>query len=355
MAPPCAGSRYELWRARINASRPQRRAAAAASGRSVRPNDWAWRIGPSSRHLLLTFMFGPAGLLVSNAQRTAWHLVHKSRPAAQFNAAFRLPDWMRASKPRLPCAGLVMLATVARQSGRRWRRPLWPNLFDDRLFGGEAIWLKPLRFSMSLSIYMIMLAIFYPLAGEAFRTARLGKFVAWAVIVPSFLEGALQAARGVGSHYNVSTAIYAALYGMMRFDSDRVGAHGTRSRQRHRARHTQRSAAGCVCPCRHDRPCFDCCTGRDRGHVHVRHAKSFRADRAGRRRFATLRLVAHHRRSARVALLRHSCPADDPIFGLVAARVLSAPAGRIAVSALYVGLFIATLTEAIAGFPILPS
>jgi hypothetical protein len=99
-----------------------------------------WTIIPA---LLLTFMFGPAGLLVFIAQRAARRLGRKTEAVTPF----RLPDWLRASEPRLISAGLVMLATLA---------PTFvAYLFDDRLFGGEAIWLKPMRFEISLSIYMI--------------------------------------------------------------------------------------------------------------------------------------------------------------------------------------------------------
>jgi hypothetical protein len=309
-----------------------------------------WTIIPA---LLLTFMFGPAGLLVFIAQRTAWHLGRKSGPATQFDPAFRLADWMSASEPRLLWAGLVMLATLA---------PTFAAyLFDDRLFGGEAIWLKPMRFEISLSIYMITLAIFYPLAGEAFRTAGLGKFVVWAAIVPSFLEGgyiALQAARGLGSHYNVSTPIYAALYGMMGLTAIALTlAAPALARGIGRAARSAAQRDAFVLAVIIGLVLTAVLGGIEGTYMSAMpsHFGRIVAGGEGLPLFGWSRTTGDLRVSHFFGI--HAMQ-TIPIFGLVAARVLSAPAGRIAVwvfTALYIGLFIATLTQAIAGLPVLPS
>ena len=308
-----------------------------------------WTIIPA---LLLTFLFGPAGLLVFLTQRAAWHLWRKTETVTLCMAALRLPDWMRASEPRLLSAGLVMLATLA---------PTFvAYLFDDRLSGGEAIWLKPMRFQISLSIYMITLAIFYPLAGEAFRSSALGKFVVWAAIVPSFLEAsyiAVQAGRGLGSHYNVSTPTYTALYGAMGVTAivltlaapalaKGIG-RATRSAS-HREAFVLTVMIGLI---------LTAVLGGVEGmymSAMPSHFGRIVPGGEGLPLFGWSRITGDLRVSHFFGI--HALQAI-PIFGLVVAQVLSAPAARTAVfvfTTLYIGLVVATFIEAIAGLPILP-
>jgi Domain of unknown function (DUF4281) len=308
-----------------------------------------WTIIPA---LLLTFMFGPAGLLVFLGQRTVWRRGRKTEAVMLSIGASPLPNWMRASDLRLLWAGLIMLATLA---------PTFAAyLFDDRLFGGEAIWLKPMRFEISLGIYMITLAIFYPLAGEAFRTTGLGKFVVWAAIVPSFLEGgyiALQAARGLGSHYNVSTPIYAALYGTMGVTAIALtlaapalakGIGRARSGAAHRDAFALAVVIGLI---------LTALLGGIEGiymSAMPSHFGRVVLGGEGLPLFGWSRITGDLRVSHFFGI--HALQAI-PIFGLVAAGVLSAPAARVAVfvfTALYIGLVVATFVEAIAGLPILP-
>ncbi len=155
-----------------------------------------WSILPA---LALTLLFGPVGWLVFMAQRAAWSL--RGRP---------LPGIVAAWEPALLAAGLLMAATIL--------PTLAAHLVDDRLFRAEPIWWKPMRFELALSAFLLTLAWLYPMAGPAFRTTRLGRFVVWGAILPSFLEAgyiALQAGRGLASHYNVSTPLYTVLYATM--------------------------------------------------------------------------------------------------------------------------------------------
>lgn len=309
-----------------------------------------WTIIPA---LLLTFMFGPAGLLVFIAQRAAWHLGRKTEAVTVSKAAFRLPDQMRASEPRLLSAGLVMLATLA---------PTFvAYLFDDRLFGGEAIWLKPMRFEISLSIYLITLAIFYPLAAEAFRTTVLGKFVVWGAIVPSFLEAgyiAVQAGRGLGSHYNVSTPTYAALYGMMGVSAVALtlaapalakGIGRATSSAAHRDAFALAVVIGLI---------LTAVLGGIEGmymSAMPSHFGRILPGGEGLPLFGWSRITGDLRVSHFFGI--HALQAI-PFFGLVATQVLSAAAARIAVfvfATLYGVLAVATFIEAIAGLPLLPT
>jgi hypothetical protein len=89
---------------------------------------------------------------------------------------------------------------------------------DDRLLEGVPVWLKPLKFEASLAAFYLTLSAFYPMAGPAFRRTRKGRFVVGVGLVAGTLELlyiALQAGRGIASHYNMSTPLYGTLYGVM--------------------------------------------------------------------------------------------------------------------------------------------
>lgn len=85
---------------------------------------------------------------------------------------------------------------------------------DPRTLAGEPIWVKPLKFCVSGALYVLALAVLIrPLRGRWTRRA-----IAWGVA--TILAGetalvALQALRGVRSHFNVATPFDAALYSAM--------------------------------------------------------------------------------------------------------------------------------------------
>lgn len=162
-----------------------------------------WTLVPA---LLLTFLFGPAGFGLFLVQRMAWGIAGKAGTASS-DPLSSISAWLRASEPLLVAAGLAMAATLLPTAFAAW--------LDIRIFADEAIWLKPLRFEIALAVYLLSLAVFMPFAGPTFRSTRLGQFVIWAAIIGAFLEGgyiALQAARGMGSHYNMATPVYQMLY-----------------------------------------------------------------------------------------------------------------------------------------------
>ncbi len=91
---------------------------------------------------------------------------------------------------------------------------------DPRHWLGEAIWLKPLKFQIALVIYLITLAFFarFLPAGMADnpRWQLFTQAVALAVLAEmAWIGGA--AALGTGSHFNVSTPLWNAIYGLMGF------------------------------------------------------------------------------------------------------------------------------------------
>lgn len=160
-----------------------------------------WSIVPA---LGLTFMFGPAGYLLFQVQRAAWTA---SRGLAMSN---RLPAWLAAAEPRLMAAAGVLLLALA--------PTLAAHLLDDRLLGGEPIWLKPMRFELALAVYLATLGVFHPLAGPGFARSRRGRFVVWAAIGTAYFEAiyiALQAGRGAASHFNYSSPTTSVMYSLM--------------------------------------------------------------------------------------------------------------------------------------------
>ncbi len=89
---------------------------------------------------------------------------------------------------------------------------------DDRLLGDEALWLKPIKFEISVIIHFITLAVLATLLSPQRRNRRLWKAMSYAVVAAGLFEVMyifLQAARGRESHYNHSTPIEIAMYGLM--------------------------------------------------------------------------------------------------------------------------------------------
>ena len=89
---------------------------------------------------------------------------------------------------------------------------------DSRELGGVSVWVKPLKFELSLALYFITLAL---LAGYLPPKTRLKASWIWAT---RFSVGAgvfeviyilLQGARGRASHYNFETPIESMMYGLM--------------------------------------------------------------------------------------------------------------------------------------------
>lgn len=88
-------------------------------------------------------------------------------------------------------------------------------IFDDRVLLGAPIWLKPLKFTISLGIYAVTLAWLISLIRPARRKAWwLGTVIAAAsVIEMAVIVG--QVVRGRASHFNVATPLDATLFSLM--------------------------------------------------------------------------------------------------------------------------------------------
>ncbi|HEV2801178.1 MAG TPA: hypothetical protein VGW12_11815 [Pyrinomonadaceae bacterium] len=88
-------------------------------------------------------------------------------------------------------------------------------LFDGRSITGVNPWLKPSKFAVSIAVYTFTLAWFMPYLAHYRRTVR---FIAWGtafVFVGEMVCIISQAARGVPSHFNVSTAYDASVFSLM--------------------------------------------------------------------------------------------------------------------------------------------
>jgi hypothetical protein len=111
------------------------------------------------------------------------------------------------ASPPLTAAGLLMLAAAAGS--------LAAMAVDATTILGAPRWLKPAKFAVSTAIYAFTLAwIFTYLPDRPRLTRRVG----WITAIILVMEVAiidLQAARGTTSHYNVATALDAALFGAM--------------------------------------------------------------------------------------------------------------------------------------------
>lgn len=79
---------------------------------------------------------------------------------------------------------------------------------DRRVLDHEALWLKPLKFYLSLAVHgitVLLAARFLPATWQAHAIAKIGLFAFGAVIIYEAVFLSLQAGRGVRSHFNATT------------------------------------------------------------------------------------------------------------------------------------------------------
>lgn len=159
--------------------------------------------------LVLTFLFGPAGYLAYLLLAASVRAVREDR-IARLQAP--MPGWLRAVafEPRLAVAGLAMLALAVPTA--------LAYAVDTRQFLDANIWLKPLKFELSIALYLLTLAIGLPLTSRAFARSWAGRFTVWPVITLLYLELAYiawRASRVEASHYNRDDWLGMALYSAM--------------------------------------------------------------------------------------------------------------------------------------------
>ncbi|GAA2668862.1 MULTISPECIES: hypothetical protein [Actinosynnema] len=88
-------------------------------------------------------------------------------------------------------------------------------LIDDRIIAGSPIWLKPLKFALSLALYGLSLAWALTLTTRLRRTARWAGAVAALGGTIEIVVIVVQVVRGRQSHFNQTTELDASLYAFM--------------------------------------------------------------------------------------------------------------------------------------------
>jgi hypothetical protein len=86
--------------------------------------------------------------------------------------------------------------------------------FDSRMVMGINTWIKPMKFGLSVGIYCWTFAWLL----QYLVSKKNVKIISWVIIVCMIAENAiitLQAARGVISHYNISSGLDALLFSVM--------------------------------------------------------------------------------------------------------------------------------------------
>jgi len=87
--------------------------------------------------------------------------------------------------------------------------------FDSRTILGINPWIKPMKFSASIAIYVWTLAWYLRYMADRVKPVRI---ISWGVAISMLAEIfciSVQSARGATSHYNVATPLDAGLFGAM--------------------------------------------------------------------------------------------------------------------------------------------
>ena len=136
------------------------------------------------------------------------------------------------SSTPIPWRGITRLSAVVAELFRRQRTLAWFGAMmlaamlpaalawglDARELRGANVWIKPLKFMLSVAVLAWTTAWFVGHLPPARRRSRgVGAVVALVVGAGSFEVGyiALQAALGQGSHYNVGDPLHATIYTLM--------------------------------------------------------------------------------------------------------------------------------------------
>jgi hypothetical protein len=112
-----------------------------------------------------------------------------------------------AHRPLAYCTAAMALLAVVSGIGL---------IVDERTVLGEAVWLKPLKFSVSFALYAITLAW---LIGQMDRWRRtmwwLGTVIVAGFVVPEVSAITFQAVRGVSSHFNLTPGLDETVFMVM--------------------------------------------------------------------------------------------------------------------------------------------
>ena len=132
------------------------------------------------------------------------------RFSASLPAALLLRARLQAGSPVLFAVGMAMLLVAAMTLVLAW--------LDPRVFQGVSTWAKPLKFQLSTGMYLLTLALFMAWLPVDKQQTRLGRYVVWSAVGAGIFEVVYitwQGAFGLASHYNNTSAFYAAMYTLM--------------------------------------------------------------------------------------------------------------------------------------------
>ncbi|MDX2063404.1 MAG: hypothetical protein SFY70_10120 [Bacteroidia bacterium] len=86
---------------------------------------------------------------------------------------------------------------------------------DSRVITGQSAWIKPIKFAFSGGIFLLTVAW---LLGDFTLPVRYRRLLEWSFLLVMWVEVvliAIQASRGIPSHYNITTPLNAAIFGTM--------------------------------------------------------------------------------------------------------------------------------------------
>lgn len=117
---------------------------------------------------------------------------------------------LKRRRPVLAWAGLLILLLMV---------PTALGLaFDPRQLDGAPVWLKPLKFQLSVGLYLLTLAWFFGYVRPAFWRSAFGGLIAWIAVLTGLCEVvyiSVQAGLGQASHFNTSSGFHIAMYALM--------------------------------------------------------------------------------------------------------------------------------------------
>jgi len=121
-------------------------------------------------------------------------------------------DWRQPFRDDpILAGGAVIMALMTAQT-------LVAMALDARLFQGDSVWLKPLKFDIALTLYLGTLAVYARWLPRGMTRTPGYRVFAWTVIAAIageilWIKGA--AVFGVASHFNESTVMMATVYSVM--------------------------------------------------------------------------------------------------------------------------------------------
>ena len=91
-------------------------------------------------------------------------------------------------------------------------------LLDERTVNGINLWIKPIKFLVSVGVYQISLAAFFLALSPLANRSVAGRYIVWTSLGAGWFEVlyiAIQAARGTTSHWNYSSTLTIFMYALM--------------------------------------------------------------------------------------------------------------------------------------------